>query len=307
MPPPMALEPTHCARAMGVLVYDAMPHTPRCIQTTIAQAEAELLPTLSAHVGQLLSQLHMPSHNLEHHLRVWAHCAELLGELHRYGLAVSDELIRNAMVACLFHDVGLLRDIGPAHGQHSAALCADFLDAHGPTDRASRDLILEAVARHDDKRLRSAIPTSPIEMLDLNRMVASADDLDAAGHIGVLRYVEIYHMRGIALNQLPQQAHENLAARRANLLSAYAPLAQFCQHHAARFDTAMALFAQMPQHPELLAWICKHLAEAHLPADSIAQSALDSPSLAPAIAQYLRGLLHELSQNIKGRSCTKQM
>lgn len=272
----------------------------------MAQAESALLPQLRAHVGQLLGPLHMPSHDVEHHLRVWGHCAQLLAELHAHGLYIDPPLIRDALIACMFHDVGLLHDIGPSHGQHSAQLCAAYLDGHGPIEASSRTRILEAIARHDDKQLRGHSPSTAADLLDLNRMVATADDLDAAGHIGVLRYTEIYLLRGIGPDQLPQQAHANLAARRANMLSAYAPLAQFCQHHAARFDTAMALFEQMPQQPELLEWICTHLAEARQPVASIARQALHDTTLPPSVAQYLQGLLRELETHQSAEPCSAQ-
>lgn len=283
-----------------------MPITPTPI-AIVAQAESALLPLLRAHVAQLLAPLHMPSHDVEHHLRVWGHCAQLLAELHAHGLHIDPLLIRDAMIACMFHDVGLLHDIGPSHGHHSAQLCANYLDAHGPTEATSRSRILEAIARHDDKQLRGHSPLAPTDMLDLNCMVATADDLDAAGHIGVLRYTEIYRLRGIGPDQLPQLAHANLAARRANMLSAYAPLAQFCLHHAARFDTALALFGQMPQQTELLTWICTHLVEARQPVASIARQAMHDSTLPPPVAHYLQGLLRELDIHQPNESCNAPM
>ena len=287
-------------RSNPIILPTTMPnHSTHLLHNYLAHIELNYLSPLLSYLSCLFEQRPMPSHNEQHHLRVWEHCKTLLVALHEAGHNIAPQHALNALIACMFHDTGLLIDIGEAHGQHSAKLCSDYLDASLITikiDAPNRAAILTAIANHDNKQLREQPPA----MDDLSLLVATADDLDAAGLYGAYRYIEIYHHRGLKPDEIARRAAQNVADRQANWQRAYAPLHALVAHHNARFEATASLFAQHTQHPEVIAWICDNLVGATQPIEQAASQALTNPTLPAAVERYLGSLLSELSTTTDG-------
>ncbi len=252
-----------------------------------------ILPPLLSHVGGLFARRSMPAHNEQHHQRVWRHCQSLLQALSNAGHDIAPQLARNALIACMFHDTGLLVDIGESHGKHSAAICADYLKGHNVVDASEHAAILEAIAQHDNKQLRCQTTATTTNMLSLNVLVATADDLDAAGLVGAVRYIEIYSQRGIAANDIAPRARQNVAQRRNNWSNAYRPLRDLVALHSARFAITEQFFEQLPQHPELLPWIMDNLVGAqNIDLQQLAKTEPSEP-----VGNFLNKLLVELNHS----------
>ena len=78
----------------------------------------------SSYSGELVSFFNekfgstlLPSHNLDHHLRVWMYAADLTKQLRNTGFSFSDEFLEGLQIACLTHDIGLTVDRSENHGK----------------------------------------------------------------------------------------------------------------------------------------------------------------------------------------------
>lgn len=162
------------------------------------------------YISSLFSEQWLPSHNLDHHIRVWNNACELIASA---GSARSDGdeyFYEKLLLACLFHDTGLIKDRSEIHGRISRDFCEEFLaqnDAH--VNFGTGDL-LEAIEHHDDKQYGSNSGTGSNEVYSL---LTIADDLDAFGAVGVYRYAEIYLIRGIRKSEMPALILENAKQR----------------------------------------------------------------------------------------------
>lgn len=211
----------------------------------ISKIEDKRLFNLYAYVKHLFDGKHLPSHDENHHVRVWLHCRGLLIEFTRIGFTVPEQLVENALIACFFHDTGLIDEIGEKHGKRGAEICADYLVKTNFPKGNNFDRIIEAIERHDDKSIKSKGITSPSELFDLDRLVSTADDLDSIGYIGVFRYIEIYLKRGIQPNELPHKVIKNIANRRSNFITNYSSLYLYCSKQMNRFTITYEYFTAL--------------------------------------------------------------
>ena len=118
----------------------------------------------------------LPSHDEQHHMRVWQHAKNLVIDT---GLKPDLSFLENLILACFFHDIGMVVTLDEDHGKASRKICETFLlKRHTP---ASFSEALEAIEHHDDKNYtRSKKPSS-----FLLEYLTIADDLDAFGAIGL--------------------------------------------------------------------------------------------------------------------------
>lgn len=210
---------------------------------SIARLEDKYLLSIYTYVKSLFDGKQLPSHDENHQFRVWQYCKALLIELKKIEVDVNEALLEQAIIACLFHDTGLIHEIGEQHGQCGAEICADYLNSIGFPRGSAFNNILEAIEKHDDKSMRNECVSSEAELLNLNRLVSTADDLDAAGFIGVVRYIEIYLKRGVPQNQLPGKVLKNISNRRASFLNSYSAIHNYCDRQKLRFNETAEFFS----------------------------------------------------------------
>lgn len=211
----------------------------------INSSEQKWLKPLYKFNRTLFERTHLPSHDAEHHLRVWLHCRGLLIELHKAGIKPTHDTIDKALVACFFHDTGLTIDMGEKHGLLGRKICEDFFNDNKELKIKDFDEILEAIEKHDDKSKLIDSESSHYAMKSLNKLVSSADDLDALGYIGVFRYIEIYLKRGIPNNEIAKKISTNLRNRFSNFINTYSGLPKYSEKQKFRFKETFDFFTDL--------------------------------------------------------------
>lgn len=211
----------------------------------IHQVEVNHLHKLHASLNRIFRDVSLPSHDLNHHVRVWLFCRGLLVELHKAGLEIPTELIENAIIACFYHDTGLTQTLDEQHGSQSAQLCRLYLNELPNMDEDRKTAILTAVELHDDKSIKNKPVTKPEDLLNLNLLISTADDLDALGFIGVFRYTEIYLKRGITINDLPRKVSQNLRNRFTSFTNAFSSLHRYADRQRLRYRETIDFFARL--------------------------------------------------------------
>jgi HD superfamily phosphodiesterase len=134
------------------------------------------------------------------------------------------------MIACYLHDLGMTITTGVDHGVHSRNLAAEFLselsmDLPGFTD------MLDAIEKHDNKEYSSG----PEEKNKILVILSAADDMDAYGHIGIYRYLEIYIERGVPPEKIADEIRKNAANRFRNLESQFGNYSALIEKHRKRY------------------------------------------------------------------------
>jgi HD superfamily phosphodiesterase len=199
-------------------------------ETIIISAEEKYRAVLEEYCRQLFSGVMIPSHDHLHHARVWAYSKEILKNLIGSGMIDDPTIADKAIIAAFFHDTGLTVNTGPAHGRESRKICHEFLIKQ-KIDPEFHDEILDAVEKHDDKDYAAGSDPATLPAI-----IAVADDMDAFGHIGVLRYWEIYSMRGIAVTEMPALIIKNARNRFRHLEATYNMFPELVAHHKERLE-----------------------------------------------------------------------
>lgn len=176
----------------------------------IARAEKEWLGLIIKYSEELFTGHWMPSHDLEHHRRVWKYACDISLQAKKGNKSFYKELI----LACFFHDLGLVLDKSDKHGKKSKGLCSDFLAKHSEKVDFDPKWLLEAIELHDDKEYKVKLDNNPIY-----RYLTISDDMDAFGALGVYRYVEIYILRGLKLQEIPNLILKNAESRFNKIIS----------------------------------------------------------------------------------------
>lgn len=157
----------------------------------------------------------IPSHDIFHHQRVLDNAIKLLPAFSDEITQERNEVFEQVLLACYFHDTGLLVDPGFEHGVESAKICARFLEQHKEIGNFNTDQLFLAIEKHDQKEYSSARRG---EFQLLHKVLTLADDIDAFGAVGAHRYAEIYLCRGLALTAIPEKILSNSAERYHNLM-----------------------------------------------------------------------------------------
>jgi HD superfamily phosphodiesterase len=211
----------------------------------INSSEQKWLKPLYQHSKSLFEKTHLPSHDAEHHLRVWLHCKGLLIELHKAGIKTTIDTVEKSIVACFFHDAGLTIDMGEQHGFLGRKICEDFFKQKPTLKVPDLKEVLEAIEKHDDKSKKEITADSSYNMKTILRLVSAADDLDALGYIGVFRYIEIYLKRGIADKEIPKKVTLNLRNRFSNFLNTYSGLHKYSDKQKIRYKITFDFFTEL--------------------------------------------------------------
>ncbi len=209
--------------------------------TFIKKAEEKYASVLEERCRSLFSKVNIPSHNDIHHARVWSYAREILRALDNAGLIEDQFIAEKAIIAVWFHDTGLTINKGPDHGSQSRVICRDFLVSQHISPDLYAD-ILDAVEKHDDKSYGyEADPAS------LTSIVSVADDMDAFGYIGILRYAEIYSMRNIPLHEMSEIVISNAQARFNHLKTTYHIFPDLVDRHEKRLAILVDFFRSLKE------------------------------------------------------------
>lgn len=179
------------------------------ISQNILLAEKEILMPATTRLMSLFINTRLSGHNMDHHLRVWSNAKSIAEALVQKGEEFSPREIKELMLAALFHDTGMVYDTGEFHGKAGADLFLTF------TEFRSFNIDLKKVAlaieKHDDKSYLQ----SNEERSSLLTILSAADDMDAFGITGFLRYWEIYLLRKTNIHSMASDIMKN-ALRRIN-------------------------------------------------------------------------------------------
>lgn len=189
---------------------------------------------ISDYLHSLYSNVHLPSHDMSHHQRVWTYSKELLGEIHAEStmLQFTEEQV---LVACMFHDTGLVVDASERHGHQSKVFCQQFLNNNSEPSLLGIEEVLHTIHHHDDKSLKPQSSFTKVTELTLLDIVSTADDLDAFGLVGVIRYLEIYALRGISFDEMPKRIIPNLQNRFENFRFKFSAFPNLIEKHQKRY------------------------------------------------------------------------
>lgn len=174
----------------------------------IERTEQEWNPILLPFIRKLFSGSRLPSHDYYHHRRVWSYLKYLTLSL-AYKKNFDKNYTDNAIMAALFHDTGMIQTLGPDHGESSMKICRNFIENSTEMNSAYFEPAFTAIVNHDKKEYKEKNTQTD----DLSVLLPIADDLDAFGRIGILRYYEIYYLRGIPEKKIPGMVVKNLQKR----------------------------------------------------------------------------------------------
>ncbi len=137
--------------------------------------------------------------------------------------------IEKLLIACYLHDLGMAIDQSEKHGIHSKKICESFLEVEkiNPADCAD---LLEAIENHDNKEY-----TEFPDGNNLLLLLSVADDLDAFGYTGILRYADIYLQRGVSQDNLGRMVLENSEKRFRNFEKVFTGIPKLVDRHRIRY------------------------------------------------------------------------
>ncbi len=270
---------------------------------SIKRAESLWKSTLINYLQHLYRNTHLPSHDLNHHLRVWEYCKQLLLELDKVGGLCYNFTVEQVLVACLFHDTGLIYDRGERHGYQSRLICEQFFNEYPSLTIDGFDMVLHAIEHHDDKSVKSG-EGGNAQQVDLVTLVSTADDLDAVGLIGVFRYIEIYSLRGVSDQLMPIRVIDNIRNRHANFSRNFSFINDFSENHHKRYSDALTFFEnlqheqkadckQQGDYIQITQLLVDCLINQQIDVDSTIQKGI-SESSNPVVETFFKGLRNEL-------------
>jgi hypothetical protein len=205
----------------------------------ISEAEGKYKNILEEFCKSVFLFAGIPSHDHLHHARVWGYTKKIL-ELLSEARMITDPLIaEKAIVAAYFHDTGLTVNTGPDHGKESRKICNEYLQSNNLL-MGCTDEILDAVEKHDDKDYSSV--SNPASLATI---VSVADDMDAFGYTGILRYSEIYAMRGVTIEEMPEKIIANAKVRFSHLASTYSMFPALVSKQAKKLEILISFYKSL--------------------------------------------------------------
>jgi len=230
------------------------------ISQWISASEEKWLEKLQPNAAEAFSGILLPSHDQDHHLRVWQWCKALLGEISLFNSSITPDLVEGVMLAAWFHDLGMAQRLEESHGVLGRTMCEQFFrEKELPLPRRFDEICL-AVEKHDSKDesvYEAFVSGSPPGILNI---LSIADDLDALGVIGIYRYVEIYLHRRIPMGELGISILQNATVRYRNIRSSLSNCPALLKSSAKDFTTLVNFFNLYNQQlvalkePERVLW-----------------------------------------------------
>ncbi|MCK4699800.1 MAG: HD domain-containing protein, partial [Bacteroidales bacterium] len=101
------------------------------------------------------SQAHLPSHNEDHHLRVWITARELIKQLEKQAITFTRSDLTKIIIAAFLHDTGMSVTIDKTHGKESRKICKKFIEEYKPEDIDNPQELLDVIENHDDKEYQN--------------------------------------------------------------------------------------------------------------------------------------------------------
>ncbi len=213
------------------------------IEKEISKAESQWLDITHSYCLELFQEHKIISHDTSHHLRTWSHAKELL-RLVQPNTFSAEQLL----IASMFHDTGLSISKSKKHGIFSRTICERFFNVKQLIP-IGLETILNAIEHHDDKEYEE-YEDSVNSLQNLQTLLNIADNLDAFSHIGILRYSEIYFMRGLQIDVLPQAILNNAAKRFNHLQITLKSYNSFLEKHKTRYDVLKTFFNKIILNPK---------------------------------------------------------
>lgn len=169
------------------------------------------------------------SHDIDHHRRVWHYVKELLAETDGSYLLKDPIFAEKLIIAAYMHDIGMSVDPGIKHGMSGSLICRKFF-IEKKLDGTKYESVISAIENHDNKEYIHSSPRGEILTI-----LSVADDLDAFGHIGILRYLEIYLIRGVSPDKIGYTIRENARSRFMNFQDVFGNNPVLFEKHKQRF------------------------------------------------------------------------
>jgi HD superfamily phosphodiesterase len=200
----------------------------------ILKSEEKYLSSVEAFFKDKWGDTKLWSHDLSHHRRVWNYAKELL----QYEGDTDQLFIEKILIACYLHDIGMSIDPGEKHGIRSRMICELFLKENkiNPADCAD---LLQAIENHDNKNYSDSTVINKLLSL-----LSAADDLDAFGNIGILRYADIYLERNVSITDLGKMVIENSGKRFQNFEKAFSENPELVEKHRTRYRTLHRFYSE---------------------------------------------------------------
>ena len=173
----------------------------------ILLAEKEIMGPAITRLRTLFANTHLCGHNMDHHLRVWSNAKRITEALAHRGEEFTLREIKELMLATLFHDTGMINDTSEFHGYAGAELFLAFNEFS--SFDIDRKKVALAIEKHDDKSYLQR----DIVRRSLLTILSAADDMDAFGITGFLRYWEIYSLRKNNYHGIASDIMKNSFAR----------------------------------------------------------------------------------------------
>lgn len=210
----------------------------------LKNVEDSWLIPLYTHCQRAFSLTHIPSHNEDHHIRVWIIAKELIKQLNNQGVFFNYPDLTKVIIATFLHDTGMSITLDKTHGLESRKICEKFIAEYELNDLENLHELLDAIEKHDDKEYQNqfAGTTNPNHIFTI---LSVCDDLDAFGLTGVYRYAEIYLLRGIPIEDLATMVLKNLTSRIDYFTGSFRYLEKFHIKHVKRFDLTWAFFTDL--------------------------------------------------------------
>lgn len=177
----------------------------------IHEVENKWLKITYDYIQKLFQNKHLPSHDHLHHQRVWNFaCNLLISYSEKYNIRYSYNFLESLFFGCFFHDSGLTQSLQAEHGKLSVLIFNEFIrEKQIPVSDYYNELT-DAIERHDDKSYQQK---SYNKEKGLYQFLTVADDLDAFGALGLMRYLEIYSYRNITYDIIKDKINSNLVSR----------------------------------------------------------------------------------------------
>lgn len=213
------------------------------LEQYISEAENKWLNRLYEFIKLSFAQCWLPSHDETHCLRSWFFAKKMFYALDHLNIPISYLDIENALIAIFFHDLGMIESLHTEHGLISKDHCEEYFHKNPKLKPKGLNDILNAIEVHDDKSYNSL--QNEISPTSVQSILSVADDLDALGHAGIFRYWEIYTLRMIPKNEIPEKVLTNLEARYSHFTSSFGFLDSLLSEQQKRYKIIKSFYTDI--------------------------------------------------------------
>jgi len=151
-------------------------------------------------------------------------------------------------------DVGLTQTLDESHGKAGADICRKFINSDKLNLTTDFSSALEAIEKHDDKKY---IKTETFEdKPTILTILSTADDLDAFGNIGIIRYAEIYMLRNTSIEEISDKVIKNAEQRLQHFSNKFGYFKELVDQQKKRYEELVNFYksvnASTNQHRNIL-------------------------------------------------------